>query len=43
MCKCETDDILVPKLKMQNVDQNNQRSNFKRLLHNLEKEFTLVL
>lgn len=39
MCKCETGDILLPNLKMQKVDQNNQKSTFKCVLYILEKEF----
>lgn len=39
MCKCETGDILVSKLKMQNIHHSTQRSAFKCLLHISEKEF----
>lgn len=37
MCKCETGDLLLTKLKMQKVYQNNQRSTFRCLLHIIEK------
>lgn len=36
MCKCEIGNTLLPKLEMQKVDQNSQRSPFKCLLHILE-------
>lgn len=42
MCKCEVGDILLPKLKIQKVSQNNQRSTFRCLLNILEKQFFII-